>query len=935
MRKVLFFVCLFVTLSANATTFYVATNGNDNNPGTIGSPFLTWGKLSSVMIAGDIAYIRGGTYRSPYSASATKHVGLYSLTGTASNIIKIVAYPGEKPVLNLDNITPSGSYCFGFFMQDCNYVYVSGLRITGLAQASNGNSITGMYIANSPNCVFEQCEVDNIGGYGIALGDGSNNIVFKNCDVHHCSDRYTAFENANGFMVTGGSTATNITYDGCRAWNCSDDGWDFFGTDGNFTINNCWSFWNGYDDSFNFLGDGQGFKLGPTASNKSDTHIRTITRSIAAKNSHNGFDQNSTSYSGIQYFFNNTAYDNGKVGFSFNYLNGISNIFKNNISFGNDGGDGFFGTGTIQSNNSWIGGPVATSNDFESVDLFLLNSPRQADGSLPDIPFLHLKSGSALIDAGIDVGLPYIGIRPDLGAFEFQSGPVVYVPVYVSSVVANSSPSVVTLTYSYTLANIIPNVSAFTVRVNSTLRSVSSVAISGATVALTLSSPIIYGDAVAVSYTKPTTNPIQTASGGQAVSITSQVVTNNVSAVAVVSPVYSSSVISNTTPSLLEISYNMTLANVVPSVTAFSVKVNSVSRTVNTVTLSGNKVLLALSSQIYYGDIVTVSYIKPAVNPIQSSSGGQAAAIASQIVTNNVSATDISYVSSTIENSSPALLVITFSSSLAGTIPSSAAFSVSVNSTVRAVNSVAISNTTAILTLAKPVIYGDAITISYTKPANNQLQSSAGIQVVSFGPFLVSNKVNPLVPVYNTSVIENANPSLLVMTYSLAPSHLLPPASSFTVYVNLISRTVTNVSSSGDKVALTLSSRVVFGDFVTVAYTKPSINPLKTDAGGLAESLTAQPVINNCLKQTASSGGLKVLFYPNPAHNYINISIQEVTLSAKVLRIFDSSGNLVKIENLKSGISEINFPLALTPGYYTIVLEEGGYKLTSQKIIII
>jgi hypothetical protein len=48
----------------------------------------------------------------------------------------------------------------------------------------------------------------------------------------------------------------------------------------------------------------------------------------------------------------------------------------------------------------------------------LASSPRQADGSLPEIEFLHLASGSDLIDAGVDVGLPFNGKAPDLGAFE-------------------------------------------------------------------------------------------------------------------------------------------------------------------------------------------------------------------------------------------------------------------------------------------------------------------------------------------------------------------------------------------------------------------------------------------------------------------------------------------------------------------------------------
>ena len=888
MRIKLIVVCLFVTVVVNANTYYVATNGSDSNPGTIGSPFATWGKLSSVLVAGDIAYIRGGTYRSKSPASANEHVGLYSLNGNENNNIRIFAYPGEKPVLNLDNITPTSSYCFAFFMQNCQYVYINGLRITGLSQSTSGNSITGMYIANSPNCIFEQCEVDHIGGYGIALGDGSDNILFKNCDVHHCSDRYTSYENANGFMVTGGSTATNITYDGCRAWNCSDDGWDFFLTDGTYTINNCWSFWNGYDDSFNYLGDGQGFKLGPTRTDKSYTHIRTITKSIAAKNSHNGFDQNSTTYSGIQYFYNNTAYDNGNVGFSFNYLNGIANQFVNNISFGNDVANGNFGSGTIQSNNTWNGGPAATASDFESNDISLLASPRQDDGSLPDIAFLRLNTGSDLIDAGKDVGLTYNGNAPDLGSFEYQSGPIIYVPVYQSSVVENASPSIIVITYNSTLANIIPAVSAFSVTVNSIARPVTSVAISESTVRLTLASPITYGDIIAITYTRPSVNPVQTPSGGLAVSGSDQHVTNKVSTV---DPVCISSAIANATPSLLEMTYNLALSNIVPSAAAFKVTVNSVARTVSSVSVSGTKVQLTLSSPVIYGDVVTVSYTKPSTNPLQTSTGGQAASIAAQAVTNNVSSVNPLYLSSGIENSTPTLLDMTFNTNLANVIPAASSFSVTVNSSARTVNAVTVSGTKVSLTLSSAVVYGDIVRVSYTRPATNFLQSGTGGQVASFSAQSVVNRVNPVSPpVYISSSIENATPSQLEILFNSTLTNIVPSASAFSVNVNSITRTVNAVVISYAKVILTLSSPVVYGDVVKVTYNKPTVNPLQTSSGNQASSFSNQlvtnrvttviPVYTSSSIENATPSQLEILFNTSLANIVSSASAFSVTINS-------------------------------------------------------
>ena len=54
------FLCLSVAV--NATTYYVATNGNDSNPGTITQPWATWNYGFNHISPGDILYIRGGTY---------------------------------------------------------------------------------------------------------------------------------------------------------------------------------------------------------------------------------------------------------------------------------------------------------------------------------------------------------------------------------------------------------------------------------------------------------------------------------------------------------------------------------------------------------------------------------------------------------------------------------------------------------------------------------------------------------------------------------------------------------------------------------------------------------------------------------------------------------------------------------------------------------
>ena len=276
------------------------------------------------------------------------------------------------------------------------------------------------------------------------------------------------------------------------------------------------------------------------------------------------------------------------------------------------------------------------------------------------------------------------------------------IPVYSASSVENATPSVVEMTYNLSLANIVPAISAFSVRVNSTARNINSVAVSGTKVLLTLASPVVNGNIVTVAYTKPAVNPLQTAAGGQAATITAQAVTNRVNPV-IVNPVFVSAAIGNDTPSRIDLSYNLSLANIIPAASSFAVRVNSVARAVNSVTISGTVVLLTLASPVVYGDVVTVAYTKPASNPLQTPAGGQAITITAQSVTNKVSQVIVNpvYVSSSVENATPSVVEMTYNSTLANIVPAVSAFSVMVNSTARNVNSVTISGTKVLLTLAE------------------------------------------------------------------------------------------------------------------------------------------------------------------------------------------------------------------------------------------
>ncbi len=129
-----------------------------------------------------------------------------------------------------------------------------------------------------------------------------------------------------------------------------------------------------------------------------------------------GFDHNSNR--GDIELYNCGAYSNGKnISFSSsNIANSLT--IKNTISLSGSNGDSYSATTTNITNNSWQNGLIANAADFVSLDINLLSSPRNTDGSLPDIDFMKLVAESYLIDKGVDVGLAFSGSAPDLGAFE-------------------------------------------------------------------------------------------------------------------------------------------------------------------------------------------------------------------------------------------------------------------------------------------------------------------------------------------------------------------------------------------------------------------------------------------------------------------------------------------------------------------------------------
>jgi hypothetical protein len=418
--KIFYHVILLVViflLPAEAA-IYVSPSGNDSNAGTIDAPLYSLSKAVALVSAGDTIFMRGGTYN--YSTTIN-----LSKSGTDSlHRICIWAYPGEHPLLDFSSMGQNDANR-GFFLGG-SYWHLKGLDV--YRAGDNGIKIEGNYNIIE-FCSFNHCWDSGL-QIGLAKDSGHNpgdtaayNIVI-NCDSYFNFDEENGGKNADGFSCKLCAGPGN-EFHGCRSWDNADDGWDLYQDEYPVIIDNCWTWHNGdakvYGYSGSWSGNGNGFKLGGN-STYGASHI--VSRCVSFHNAFvsgggKAFDQNDNNKHITLY--NCTSFGNAK---NIALSNDISegHVVTNCVCFAPAAGGKNFSitSNSTITNCSWtIAGVTADSSDFVSLDSTLAKAPREADGSLPNNGFAKLVSTSDLIDKGVNVGLPYFGKAPDLGAFEF------------------------------------------------------------------------------------------------------------------------------------------------------------------------------------------------------------------------------------------------------------------------------------------------------------------------------------------------------------------------------------------------------------------------------------------------------------------------------------------------------------------------------------
>ena len=378
-----------LAVGAYAATYYVATTGNDSNPGTEKQPWRTMAYAANTMVAGDTTYVKSGAY----------HEGLirFRKSGTSSAPIRLANAPGESPVIHC--IDPPGIHRIELRAPQTSgsvgWIIVEGFEIRNCWEAAK--------IYNAHDVTFRQNWMHDNHNQGF-LGNGTRVLLDRNI-INHNGPFATNPGGTRAHGIYGNGTAWTITnnliYDNL-GYNIQLNGspTSFYDpakhASPEFAVSANWIIAN---NTFAYSKNRAAIVLWGSTCNHTRIennifHENAVARPTGAAQ---GVDFASTTCTGIR--------------------------IRNNLSYATGtGGQRFIASGATEGVHYTQSGNIVNSGDPQFVN---------APADLPTSPKFALTEGSPAIDNGLTlttIKIDFNGTtRPqgrayDIGAYEYKAG---------------------------------------------------------------------------------------------------------------------------------------------------------------------------------------------------------------------------------------------------------------------------------------------------------------------------------------------------------------------------------------------------------------------------------------------------------------------------------------------------------------------------------
>ena len=422
-----FFIMTF--FSAQANTYYIAKDGDDQASGSINQAWRSIQKAANTLVAGDTVFIKAGIYNERISVQNS---------GTADQFIVFINYMNDEVIIDgsdiiwwdwnglfditdrsyisVLNLKLKNSYYGGFWIENSHHIIIENNKTYNTVSCGIGvwesNDITihsnevelacndgeqeCISIANSHHCEILQNHIHHNGpgtngGEGIDVKAGSHDILIAENTIHHLNNRIGIYADA------WDAHTYNITISRNKVYHCLDSGIAIASERGGLieyvrVVNNI-----SYDNKWG------GIELGGWT---------------------NGNYQGATPVRHIL-FVNNTCYQNGSIDDGWGFGIKINNSYAEDITIRNN---------ICSRNNAQIGVENILSNLVIDHNLIDGNNDVEeavfgSDSIVGDALFMdanaanfHLLENSPAIDNGSSLDAPSEDFdkhqRPDGGAFD-------------------------------------------------------------------------------------------------------------------------------------------------------------------------------------------------------------------------------------------------------------------------------------------------------------------------------------------------------------------------------------------------------------------------------------------------------------------------------------------------------------------------------------